>query len=129
MLLACLALGLISCRDTIDPREASPLSQVQQQVATGPVTVLRLTCTFSFSNGEQGEVHCGEASARTKGMNRPAFDGGPDSCGAGASVLPVSNVLCGLLSSSHRDWPAHYTGCENALPTRVRWRPPHTQSW
>jgi hypothetical protein len=70
MLLACLALGLISCRDTIDPREARPPSQVQQQEASGPVTVLRLTCTFSFSNGEQGEVRCGEPGSGMKRVSR-----------------------------------------------------------
>lgn len=62
MLLACLALGLISCRDTIDPREAGPPKAASQQVASGPVTVLELTCTLSFANGEAGEVRCRSAS-------------------------------------------------------------------
>ncbi|HEY9517419.1 MAG TPA: hypothetical protein VIQ74_17290 [Gemmatimonadaceae bacterium] len=70
MLLACLALGLISCRDTIDPRAATPPSQVQQQEASGPVTVLRLTCTFSFSNGQQGEVRCGEPGTGMKRVSK-----------------------------------------------------------
>ena len=70
MLLACLAVGLISCRDTIDPREAKPLSQVQQQEGSGPITVLRLTCTFSFSNGAQGEVRCGEPGSGMKRVSR-----------------------------------------------------------
>lgn len=70
MLLTCLALGLISCRDTIDPREAKPPSQVQKQEASGPVTVLRLTCTLSFPNGGQGEVHCGESGAGKKGVSQ-----------------------------------------------------------
>ena len=70
MLLACLAVGLISCRDTIDPREAKPPSQVQQQEASGPVTVLRLTCTLSFSNGEQGEVRCGEPGSEMKRVSK-----------------------------------------------------------
>jgi len=58
MLLTCLALGLISCRDAADPRETRPPpAQVQQQQAGGPVTVLRLTCTLSFSPGaREGEV-------------------------------------------------------------------------
>lgn len=70
MLLTCLAVGLISCRDTIDARETRPPSQDQQQDASGPVTVLRLTCTFSFSNGEQGEVRCGGAGTGTQGVSR-----------------------------------------------------------
>ncbi len=78
MLLTCLAVGLISCRDMIDPREAKPPSQVQQQEAGGPVTVLRLTCTLSFSNGQQGEVHCGEPGAGAQGVSRSV-------------VLPVSS--------------------------------------
>lgn len=71
MLLTCLALGLISCRDTIDPREATPPAQVQRQEATGPVTLLELTCTLSFSNGAQGEVRCGEpGTAGKKGVSQ-----------------------------------------------------------
>jgi hypothetical protein len=70
VLLACLALGIISCRDTIDPREATPPSQVQQQEASGPVTVLRLTCTFSFPDGAQGEVRCGEPGSGMKRVNK-----------------------------------------------------------
>ena len=71
MLLTCLAFGLISCKDTIDPREARPLSPVQQQQeASGPVTVLRLTCTFSFSNAQQGEVRCGEPGAGMKRVSK-----------------------------------------------------------
>jgi hypothetical protein len=70
MLLTCLALGLISCRDTIDLREAMPPSQVQQHEASGPITVLRLTCTFSFSNGEQGEVRCGEPGTGMKRVSK-----------------------------------------------------------
>lgn len=70
MLLACLALGIIVCSDTIDPGEAKFPSQVQWREASGPVTVLRLTCTFSFSNGEQGEVRCGGAGTGTQGVSR-----------------------------------------------------------
>jgi hypothetical protein len=73
MLLACLAVSLISCRDTIDPREATPPSQFQHQEASGPVTVLRLTCTFSFFNGEQGEVRCGEPGTGMKRVSRSAI--------------------------------------------------------
>jgi hypothetical protein len=70
MLLACLAVGLISCQDAIDPRETKSPSQVRQQEASGPVTVLRLTCTLSFSNVQQGEVHCGETGAGAQGVSR-----------------------------------------------------------
>lgn len=73
MLLTCLAGGLTSCRDTIDSRKAKSPSQVQQQEASGPVTVLRLTCTFNFfSNGEQGEVRCGEPGSEMKRVSRGA---------------------------------------------------------
>ncbi|HET7622217.1 MAG TPA: S8 family serine peptidase [Gemmatimonadaceae bacterium] len=70
MLLTCLAVGLISCKDTIDPRETRHPSQVQQQEASGPVTVLRLTCTFSFPNGGQGEVRCGEPGSGMKRVSK-----------------------------------------------------------
>jgi hypothetical protein len=70
MLLTCLAVGLISCRDTVDPRESKPDSRVQKQEATGPVTVLELTCRLSFSNGEQGDVHCGDPGAGASGVSR-----------------------------------------------------------
>ncbi len=70
MLLTCLVVGLISCRDTVDPRESSPASHVQKQEATGPVTVLELTCRLSFSNGEQGDVHCGEPGGGVSGVSR-----------------------------------------------------------
>jgi len=70
MLLTCLAVGLISCRDTVDPRESKPDSRVQKQEATGPVTVLELTCRLSFSNGEKGDVHCGEPGGGASGVSR-----------------------------------------------------------
>jgi hypothetical protein len=70
VLLACLALGIISCRDTIDPREAKPHPQVQEQEASGRITVLRLTCTFSFPGGEQGEVRCGEPGSGMKRVSK-----------------------------------------------------------
>jgi hypothetical protein len=72
MLLACLALGIIACSDTIDPREAKPPSQVQRQLGSDPVTVLRLTCTFSFANTAHGEVHCGEPGSELKRVRRSA---------------------------------------------------------
>jgi len=72
MLLACLALGIIACSDTIDPRGGESPAQVQEQEAGDPVTVLRLTCTFSFSNGEQGEVRCGEPGSELKRVSRSA---------------------------------------------------------
>jgi hypothetical protein len=42
---------------------------VQKQEASGPVTVLRLTCTFS-SGGHEGEVHCGEPGGGASGVSR-----------------------------------------------------------
>jgi hypothetical protein len=96
MLLTCLAVGLISCRDTIDPREAKSPSQVQQQEASGPVTVLRLTCTFSFSNGEQGEVRCGEPGS---GMKRVS----------GSVILPVSSEYAAWLPTKLVKDPATET--------------------
>lgn len=46
-------------------------------MASGPVTVLRLTCTLSFSDGQAGEVKCGESGAARKGVSAsvvlPAF--------------------------------------------------------
>jgi hypothetical protein len=84
MLLTCLAVGLISCRDTIDPREAMSPPQVQQQEASDPVTVLRLTCAFSFSNGEQGEVRCGEPGSGMKPVSK-------------SDVLPASSEYAAWL--------------------------------
>jgi hypothetical protein len=89
MFLTCLALGLISCRDTIDPREAKSPSQVQQQEASGRVTVLRLTCTFSFSNGEQSEVRCGELGS---GMKRVSKSDGLPASSEYAAWLPYDLV-------------------------------------
>jgi hypothetical protein len=70
MLLTCLAVGLISCRDTVDPREPKPVPQVQEQEATVTVTVLELTCTLSYSGEEKGEVHCGEPGGGADGMRQ-----------------------------------------------------------
>ena len=70
MLLTCLALGLISCRDTIDRRETQPHSQVERQEASGSVTVLLLSCTLGFSDDQRGEVRCGESATAMKGASQ-----------------------------------------------------------
>jgi len=70
MLLTCLAVGLISCRDTVDPRASKLAPLVPRQEGTGPVTVLELTCRLSFSDRELSKVHCGEPGAGVGGMAR-----------------------------------------------------------
>jgi hypothetical protein len=72
-------LGIITCSDTIDVREAESPSQVERQETSGPVTVLRLTCTLRFSDGEDGVVRCGESGSELKPVSRSA-------------TLPASNA-------------------------------------
>lgn len=66
MLFACLALGLLSCRDTLQPQQPAPPASVEKQEASEPVNVLELTCTLSFANDEQGEISCGPAGEQSQ---------------------------------------------------------------